>query len=270
MNRLECIDLFELCASVEANSVDMILCDLPYGVTQNKWDSVIPMPEMWEAFKRVIKPRGAIVLTATQPFASDLIQSNRAQFRYEWIWVKNRSTGFLNANRRPMPMHEQILVFSAQATLYYPQLGTTEAREINKGKHKNNTTNYGDFVPISKLTDITYPTSVLDFGYDSDLTVTRKHNPLKPISHPTQKPLSLWQYLIKTYTQEGDTVLDPTVGSGTTAVACHLLNRRYICGDTNPEYVEVAKQRLSNCDPLQHKVLSNGAKQISLFGGVNG
>lgn len=265
MNRLECIDFFELCNSLEPCSVDMILCDLPYGVTENKWDNVIPIPEMWQAFKRVIKARGAIVLTATQPFASDLIQSNRDMFKYEWIWVKTRVYDFINAKNKPMSKHESILIFSKGTTAnhsnkrmsYYPQ-DLEYAPRLRK-RNKSAFRIRGNITPRPSHKDTfiieynNYPTSILNFA-----------NPNNDTVHPTQKPLDLWQYLIKTYTQEGDTVLDPCVGSGTTAVACHLLDRHYICGDISPEYIQIAHERLLSTNPFRLKVVGE-YQQPSLF-----
>lgn len=223
-------------------SVDMILCDLPYGTTALKWDAVIPFEPLWEQYERIIKDTGAIVLTASQPFASALVMSNPKLFKYEWVWVKNNSTGFQLAKVMPLKKHESILVFSKANTYprsksivnYYPQ-GLKELNKVNKRGRK------GDYLTdsgvkqneyIQKYTN--YPVSVLEFAKDS-----------KTI-HPTQKPVALFEYLIKTYTKENDVVLDNCIGSGTTAIAAINTNRNYIGFEIEKEYFDKANERIEN------------------------
>jgi site-specific DNA-methyltransferase (adenine-specific) len=232
LDRIYHCDLFTLCDAIPPQSVDMILCDLPYGTTACAWDEVIPFPPMWARFKRVIKPRGAIVLTASQPFTSALVMSNPKWFRYEWVWLKSNGGGFLNANRQPLKRHENVLVFYDGLGQYEPQMVKGEpyrCRSAAAGETTQDQTVAG-WVTIND--GKRYPTSVLDYDNDTGL-------------HPTQKPVALFEYLIRTYTQPGDLVLDPTAGSGTTALAARNTQRRFICGDTSAEYVEVARNRLA-------------------------
>lgn len=229
-------DLFTLCDGMDDQSVDMILCDLPYGTTACAWDTIIPFEPMWERFKRVIKPRSAIVLTASQPFTSALVMSNPKMFRYEWIWDKvNAATG-LHAYMQPLKAHENVCVFSTEAHNYFPQMvkvpnRADKARLIPNGNAfsgKNTRRIYNNYGQG-------YPKSVITHSNANQAGKT----------HPTQKPVALFEYLIRTYTREGDLVIDPCVGSGTTAVAARNLRRRYICGDTSAEYVEIARQRIA-------------------------
>ena len=212
-------------------SVDMILADPPYGTTAYKWDSVIPFEPMWEQLKRVIKPNGAIVMTASQPFTTVLASSNLKQFRYEWIWQKSNSTGFQLAKKMPMKKHENVLVFYKKLPTYNPQglkaYGKRNKRgEAGNGGHLANVCN--DY--IQEFTN--YPTQLISFGYDKNKV------------HPTQKPVALMEYLIKTYTNEYDTVLDFTMGSGTTIVAAQNLNRHSIGIEKDPEIFLTAKNRI--------------------------
>lgn len=222
-------DCLEGMAQMDNQSVHMICCDLPYGITQNSWDSIIPIEKLWEQYKRIIKPKGAIVLTASQPFTSTLVTSNLAWFKYEWIWHKNNATGFLNVKRMPMKEHESILVFSDGIHTYNPQ-GLKPFGKV--AKHGRNSTNYG----TSKrefFQEVTgYPKTILKF--DVDLTKF----------HPTQKPIALFEYLIRTYTNLGDIVLDNCMGSGTTAIAAIQSNRQYIGFELNPEYYKDSQQRI--------------------------
>jgi site-specific DNA-methyltransferase (adenine-specific) len=213
-------------------SVDMILCDLPYGTTANAWDNVIPLEPLWEQYKRVIKPRGAIVLTSQQPFASILVASNPRWFRHEWIWEKNVATGFVNANRMPLRAHENVLVFALGAVLYNPQ--KTPGKPYSERRTgvspnlnaviRNNTTN---------LDGSRHPRSVQKFKRESGQF------------HPTQKPVALFEYLIRTYTNVGETVLDNCMGSGTTAIAAINGGRHYIGFENDGKYFELARQRIA-------------------------
>jgi DNA modification methylase len=218
-------------------SIDMILCDLPYGTTRNKWDSVIDLTELWAQYERIIKDNGAIVLTAQTPFDKVLGASNLKLLKYEWIWEKDKATGHLNAKKMPMKAHENILVFYKKPPVYNPQK-TTGHKPANKtnSTQKKQQTNYGDFKPNPNggYTD-RYPRSVQKFN-----TV----NSVNGVLHPTQKPVALFEYLIKTYTNDDDIVLDNCIGSGTTAVAATRLNRNFIGFERETEYVRIANQRL--------------------------
>jgi site-specific DNA-methyltransferase (adenine-specific) len=239
-NTVHNTDLLSLCADIEPASVDMILCDLPYGVTSCNWDSVIPFAPMWAAFKRIVKPRAAIVLTASQPFTSALVMSNPKWFKYAWVWDKGNSTGHLNANIMPLRRHEDVLVFADGTPDYYPVMTAYDKpRIVNAGRKQtvggDGSSTYGKReTGISRLAYERYPTSILYFAIgDRSLIV-----------HPTQKPVALFRYLIRTYTRPGDLVVDPCVGSGTTALAARAEGRNYIVGDSSAEYCEVARKRL--------------------------
>jgi len=230
-------DCLEVMRDIESGSIDLVLTDPPYGTTQCKWDSVIDLELMWEQLKRIIKPNGAIVLTASQPFTSRLISSNYKMFKYCWVWEKSAPTGFLNARRMPLKDHEDICVFYNKQPKYNPQ-GLT--RVSIKSSRKNGKTKVGgtygsvrDQDYIAK--DGNFPRSVLKI----------KRQTHKQI-HPTQKPTDLMEYFINTYTQEGETVLDFTVGSGTTGVACKNLSRKFIGIEKDLKYYEVAKERIFN------------------------
>ena len=216
-------------------SIDLILCDLPYGITWAKWDITLPLTELWGAYKRIIKPKGAIVLTATAAFAAELITSNRDMFKYDLVWHKNRLTGHLNANRQPMRSHELILLFSPGTPVYNPQKTTGHKRVVTKPKKAEAKNLYalnarGDSYDSTER----FPTSVLTFGSD----VQRENY------HPTQKPLALFEYLIRTYSNEGDTVLDNCMGSGTTAVACMRTRRNFIGFETDRKFYDIANDRI--------------------------
>jgi site-specific DNA-methyltransferase (adenine-specific) len=239
-------DCLELCERVYRAGVrvDMIACDLPYGVTENSWDSVIPLPVMWEAFKEIVKPNHAIVLTSQQPFTTLLIASNMQWFKYSWVWVKTKISDHLNANNKPLRRHEDILVFSDGTTAncspnrmaYYPQgLVVSGHRKFRPNGTVNTTSIRNRPSHVNEYTQqyTGYPDTILSFPNGNNDNV-----------HPTQKPVTLFQYLIRTYTLPGEIVFDPCVGSGTTAVAARELNRRFIVGDSSPEYVQVARDRL--------------------------
>jgi site-specific DNA-methyltransferase (adenine-specific) len=242
LNKIYNMDCLEGMKKIPDKSVDMILCDLPYGVTQNKKDVVIPFVPLWEQYERIIKDNGAIVLFAQGLFYVDLVSSNRKLFRYDLIWDKVLSSGFLNANRMPLRQHEQIAVFYKKLPTYNPQF-TIGKPLHSKGKSylqkelKNQ--NYGQF----EATDDSragstekYPTSVLKF---------EKQHPSTQI-HPTQKSVSLSEYLIRTYTNEGETVLDNCMGSGTTAIAAINTNRNFIGFELDEKYYNTAVERINN------------------------
>lgn len=212
-------------------SVDMVMCDLPYGTTACKWDTVIPFEPLWEAYRRVCKKNAAIVLTASQPFTSVLGVSNVASLKYAWVWEKSAATGHLNAKRMPMKIHEDILVFSEGAHNYHPQDLKPHGKITRRGSNgdnfgKSGTQNFQEWT--------NYPRSVLRFRAEGKSV------------HPTQKPVALMEYLIKTYTNEGETVLDNTMGSGTTGVACGNLGRSFIGieDDIKHGYFQIAEKRV--------------------------
>lgn len=230
----DCLDLMPLLPDA---SIDLILCDLPYGTTQNKWDSVIDLPTLWKEYMRI--SRGAVVLTACQPFTSALIMSNLAWFRHEWVWEKNKASGHLNAKRRPMRAHEDIVVFAENQPRYFPQM-TEGHKPGNYAKRAAQSTCYGaaestEYGGSTKR----YPRSVQLFP------VMNNDDPEK--SHPTQKPVALMEYLISTYTNEGDTVLDNCMGSGTTGVACLNTGRKFIGIEKDPEYFGTCVKRMTAC-----------------------
>lgn len=251
LDSVTCADLFDQCAALPDASIDLILCDLPYQVTANEWDELIPFEAMWAAFLRVAKPGAAIVLTASQPFTSQLVLSNASMFRYEWIWQKNQATGFLDANRKPLKAHESVLVFCDRRAPYCPQMVSGEPYTTErKGKGSTNYATYGD--AVTDNAGVRYPTTILRF----DVQVGY---------HPTQKPVDLFRYLIRTYTQPGDIVFDPTCGSGTTAIAARAEARHFIVGDISDHYCAVTRDRLRlPFDPRQVKA-DNDVSELPLF-----
>ena len=234
-------DCLEVMRSIPDKSVDAIITDLPYGTTANSWDEVIPFSPMWEQVERINK--GVFVTTASQPFTSKLVMSNLSQFKYEWIWRKNRITGFLNANKRPMTQHENIVVFCEKTAPYFPQM-TKGDLHTRGGKYNRTSDNYGDFNYKEYESDERYPTTVLNIKCQSDSCVTYKQRPNRLTTHPTQKPVELYKYLVRTYTNEGDTVLDITMGSGTTGVACVQTGRNFIGIEIDPTYFAIAEKRI--------------------------
>lgn len=218
-------DCLERMKEIPNGSVDMILCDLPYGTTQNKWDAIIPFDTIWAQYRRLCG--GAIVLTATQPFTSALIMSNPSDFKYAWVWEKSSITGHLNARRMPMRAHEDILVFMEHE--YIPQ-DLQPYQKIKKRGH--NGTNFGKSGSENFQEWTNYPRSIIRFPREG-----------KAI-HPTQKPVALMEYLIRTYTNPGDTVLDNCMGSGTTGVACMNTGRKFIGIEMDPGYFEIASKRI--------------------------
>lgn len=218
------------------NSIDMILCDLPYGVTNCKWDSIIPFTALWEQYKRIIKPRGAIVLTACQPFTTCLIHSNQKWFRYCWYWVKNQPTGFTFAKKQPLRCVEDICVFYEAAPTYNPQgIIHLENPIFNKGKtstHGRDEVYHSDTLGKDTYTSIiNYPRQTLNIKCERGL-------------HPTQKPVALFEYLIQTYTNPGELVMDNCMGSGTTAIACIQSGRNYTGFELNSSYFKITMHRV--------------------------
>ena len=233
-------DCLEGMKRIPDGSVDAIICDLPYGTTDNKWDSIIPFDRLWVQYKRIIKNNGAIVLFSQQPFTSALIMSNTQMFKYEWIWEKSVGTGFLNAKFAPMKIHENICVFSFSAAAptkngeksmkYNPQYTKGKPYVIKSGSSCSNYTIKPGSISISD--GRRHPKDILRFNSDSEHF------------HPTQKPVDLLRYLIRTYSNEGDTILDNCMGSGTTAVACIREKRHFIGFELNKEYFDKACKRI--------------------------
>lgn len=221
-------DCLEILPTLPDASVDMVLCDLPYGTTQNKWDSVIPLEALWTEYWRVCS--GAVVLTASQPFTSSLVASGLDWFKYAWVWEKSAATGHLNAKRIPMKVHEDIIVFAKGAAPYNPQGLEPLGKTVRRG---NNGTNFGKSGTENFQEWTNYPRSILRFPHEGKSV------------HPTQKPVALFEYLIRTYTNEGDTVLDNTMGSGTTGVACRNTGRKFIGIERDPDYFAIAQQRIA-------------------------
>lgn len=223
-------DCLELMSRIPSGSVDMILCDLPYGTTQNKWDSVIPFAPLWREYWRVAKPNAAIVLTAQPPFDKLLGASQIEHLKYEWIWEKPKATGHLNCKKQPLKAHENVLVFYKEQCNFTPQMTEGVRYSPNGGKSKKD--NYGDFAAVRENDgSLRYPRSIQQFTAESGI-------------HPTQKPVALFEYLIKTYTNPGETVLDNCAGSGTTAIAALNTGRGYICIEKDPDYYVKALERL--------------------------
>lgn len=231
-------DCLERMKEIPDGSIDAVICDPPYGTTRNKWDSVIDLEAMWDTLWRVLKPNGVVALFSAQPFSSVLVTSQLKNHKYEWVWVKNLKTGNLNARRMPMGGHETIQIFYRKPCTYHPQkrVRTTEVKAGNKKNSK--TSNYGkqreDY--LDRQSDLINPDTAL-------LNISCVHNSEGKL-HPTQKPVALMEYLIKTYTNEGETVLDFTFGSGTTGVACANTNRDFIGVELDQGYFDIAKQRI--------------------------
>jgi len=234
-------DCLELMRNLPDASVDMILCDLPYGTTACKWDSVIPFEPLWDEYRRIAKPSAAIVLTASQPFTSALIMSNPPMFRHEWIWIKNRGSNFANTVREPMKEHESVLVFSRGKWTYNKQMQERAAGGLDRVKYGftaiTQTENYGKFdKPRANQGELRVPSSWQKFNIAVGSEKTK---------HPTQKPVALMEYLIRTYTNEGDVVLDNCMGSGTTGVACVNTWRKFIGMELDEKYFAIAESRIS-------------------------
>ena len=237
-------DCLELMKGIPDGSVDMILSDLPYGKTRNKWDSIIPMDSLWKEYRRVIKGNGAIVLFGSEPFSTKLRHSNLKMFRYDWVWEKSKATGHLNAKKQPLRKHEIISVFYKRPPTYNPQgLRKKKIPTISKGNRGRKGVGssgecYGLAVKDSLQEYENYPLSIIRFGVD-----------MKAEYHPTQKPVALLEYLIRTYTNPGDLVLDNCMGSGSTGVACINTGRRFIGMELDDHYFEIATRRIKRHEP---------------------
>lgn len=230
-------DCLEMMKQMPDGSVDMVLCDLPYGTTQNKWDSVIPLDQLWIQYMRICN--GPIVLTAASPFDKVLGVSNLKMLKQEWIWRKESGTGFLNAKKAPLKNHENVMVFYKRPGIYNPQMREGfKPYTCKQGETKSQ--NYGEQSGAITVSDGTrYPLTVLDFPRDKDKT------------HPTQKPVALMEYMIKTYTNEEMTVLDNCMGSGTTGVACVNTGRNFIGVELDPDYFAIAESRINLAERTQ-------------------
>nr|WP_296087783.1 site-specific DNA-methyltransferase [uncultured Prevotella sp.] len=238
-------DCLEIMKQLPDNSIDMVLCDLPYGTTQNKWDSVIPLDELWKQYRRVVKDNGAIVLTSQGMFTAELMLSNPSMFKYKWVWEKSKSTNFLNAKKQPLRKYEDVCVFYKKQPIYHPQM--IEGEPYDKGVRKNQLSgSYGDFLPVHVQSDgKRYPTDIIYF---------KTAESEGKVYHPTQKPIELGRYFVRTYTEPGAVVLDNTSGSGSFLVAALLEGRNFIGIEKNEDvalfkkedidYIEVTKQRL--------------------------
>lgn len=226
-------------------SIDMILCDLPYGTTDCKWDTVIPFEPLWAQYKRVIKKNGAIVLTASQPFTSIMVMSNLKAYKTSWVWNKKQSGGFATAKYHPLKVTEDILVFCYGIATYHPQMRKGVMRKKGGCKKKNDIQS-GLKTEHFSVNDNYYPINILEYVSDRRGKV-----------HPTQKPVALMEYLIRTYTNEGETVLDNCMGSGSTGVACVNTNRNFIGIELDADYFKIAEKRIADAQ--------NKPKQISLM-----
>ena len=243
-------DCLEVMKSIPDNSIDAIITDPPYGTTACKWDSVIDFELMWEQLNRIIKPNVAIVLFATQPFTSALTLSNIKYFRHQWQWIKNKPTGAFSAKYMPMKANEDILVFGLNKVNYYPIMVKRTEKEFKACYRKNDSKSWGNNIQGQKGNLIKrkskeeqwykYPTNILDIKKDD------KRNGK---NHPTQKPIELMEYLIKTYTNENETVLDFTMGSGSTGVAAKNLNRNFIGIEMDDKYFDIATERINKEEP---------------------
>lgn len=226
-------DCLELMKNIPDGSVDMILCDLPYGTTACKWDTVIPFEPLWEQYNRIIKDNGAIVLFGSEPFASQLRLSNLKMYRYDWIWEKAKATLFTQCKKRPLSANENILVFYKKQPIYNPQMSEGMPYKARKNIKQSEEWGFGNV--RNDNNGMRYPRTVIKFkSGDRDGRL-----------HPTQKPVSLLEYLVKTYTNEGDLVLDNCMGSGSTGVACVNTGRQFIGIELDPGYFEIAEKRIS-------------------------
>ena len=235
LNKIYNEDCLEGMKRIPDKSVDMILCDLPYGTTRNKWDSIIPLEPLWGQYERVIKDNGAIVLTSGGMFTAQLMMSKPKMFKYKLVWEKSKATNFLNAKKQPLRKHEDVCVFYSKQPTYTPQM--SEGVAYDKGVRKDQLTgSYGDFQPAHIKSDgARYPTDVIYF---------KTSESEGKVFHPTQKPVALFEYLIRTYTNENETILDNCMGSGTTAIACLNTNRNFIGFELDETYYNIANERI--------------------------
>jgi len=239
---LYCADCLDVLPQLEAGSVDAVITDLPYGTTQCSWDEIIPLEPMWTQVKRLLKQRGVFVTTASQPFTSKLIMSNLDWFKYEWVWEKDKATGHLDAQKRPMRKHENITIFSKNSHQYNPQIFDKPKKNIRPISRRAASDNYGAYnetasrnIPLDK----SYPQTIVKIN-------TTNHG--ERGEHPTQKPVALYEYLIRTYTNENDAVMDFCMGSGTTGVACVQTGRHFIGIEIDEKYYQIAEKRIRQAE----------------------
>ena len=259
-------DCLEIMKQLPDKSIDMVLCDLPYGTTQNKWDSVIPLGELWQQYRRIVKDDGAIVLTSQGMFTAELMVSNPKMFRYKWIWEKSKSTNFLNAKKQPLRKHEDVCVFYRRQPVYHPQM--IDGEPYDKGIRKNQMSgSYGDFQPVHVHSDgKRYPTDIIYF---------KTAESEGKVFHPTQKPVELGRYFVRTYTNPGDIVLDNTSGSGSFLVAALLEGRNFIGIEKNEnvalfkkgdiDYIAVTKKRLRDAWNSMSQDVKESLKLLNLL-----
>lgn len=259
-------DCLEIMKQLPDKSIDMVLCDLPYGTTQNKWDSVIPLGELWQQYRRIVKDDGAIVLTSQGMFTAELMVSNPKMFRYKWIWEKSKSTNFLNAKKQPLRKHEDVCVFYRKQPVYHPQM--MDGVPYDKGIRKNQLSgSYGDFQPVHVHSDgKRYPTDIIYF---------KTAESEGKVFHSTQKPVKLGRYFVRTYTNPGDIVLDNTSGSGSFLVAALLEGRNFVGIEKNEnvalfkkgdiDYIAVTKKRLRDAWNSMSQEVKESLKLLNLL-----
>lgn len=259
-------DCLEIMKQLPDKSIDMVLCDLPYGTTQNKWDSVIPLGELWQQYRRIVKDDGAIVLTSQGMFTAELMVSNPKMFRYKWIWEKSKSTNFLNAKKQPLRKHEDVCVFYRKQPVYHPQM--MDGVPYDKGIRKNQLSgSYGDFQPVHVHSDgKCYPTDIIYF---------KTAESEGKVFHSTQKPVKLGRYFVRTYTNPGDIVLDNTSGSGSFLVAALLEGRNFVGIEKNEnvalfkkgdiDYIAVTKKRLRDAWNSMSQEVKESLKLLNLL-----
>jgi len=249
-------DCLELMKGVDNNSVDLILCDLPYGITACGWDTVLPFGPLWAQYKRIVKDNAAIVLTASQPFTSMLVMSNLKMYRHQWVWNKNNSAGFATVGIRPFPICEDVLVFGKNRVNYYPQM---EQRGNPRMKGGYSASENYKIQPIKSKSNTYYPKNLLNISTAAQVGKL----------HPTQKPVALFEYLIRTYTNEGDLVLDNCAGSGTTAIACINTGRNYILMEKESKYCDIIRQRIAEQDMVRRGGYGASALALGACRGLN-
>ena len=236
LNKIYFQDCLEGMKLIDDKSIDMILCDLPYGTTACKWDSIIDLNKLWESYERIIRDSGAIVLTASQPFTSLLVMSNSKLFKYEWIWEKSKASNFIQVKYQPLKNHESILIFCKNTTNYNPQMVDGEPYKPRPGKKKTEVYN--------EIPNHMFRNGSNGKRYPKSIQYFKTPESEGKVFHPTQKPVALFEYLIKTYSNEGDLILDNCMGSGTTALACKNLSRNFVGFENNEEYYKIACKRI--------------------------
>ena len=242
--KLLCGDCLELMNDIEDKSIDCIICDLPYGTTKCKWDIVIPFDKLWEQYNRIIKDNGAIILFGTEPFSSELRLSNKSDYKYDIYWVKEKPTNFMQVKKRVGKLTENICVFYKKQCTYNPQMVKYNGKKVTNKPSETNA-KFKSIVASNSPTMQIKPYKDIGYRYPCDILNIRREK-LGSTVHPTQKPVALLEYLIKTYTNENETVLDNCMGSGTTGVACKKLNRRFIGMEKDEKYFNIAKERIEN------------------------